>query len=114
MLARQQISRGHQGALPAGFGDMDRGHRRHQGLPGADIALQKPRHRSGQTQIGDDRLDRLTLAVRWRKGQSRERLGDEKPFRRDRRAGFLQTLAAPLGHLHLAGEQFVIGKALER
>ncbi len=80
MLAGEYLRRRHEGGLAAGLDHGGGGDQGHDGLAGADIALQEPQHTLRQSKIVDDVVDGLLLRMRERIGQRLENAGAHLAF----------------------------------
>ena len=112
VLARQDLGRGHQRRLAAGLDGGEHGEERHQGLAGADVALQQAVHPAGLGHVGGDLGDGAGLGGGRRVGER-----GEHPVAQPAVAGGGEALgAAHPGagerERHLVGEQLVVGEAL--
>ena len=56
VLGGEDLGRGEQGGLSAGVDDLGHGAQRHDGLAGADLALQEPVHRLVAVELGGELL----------------------------------------------------------
>jgi hypothetical protein len=113
VLLGQDLGGRHQRALPAGVDGDGSGQRRHHGLAGAHIALQKAVHRHGPGQVARDFLADASLGT----GQSK-RQGGQQAFVQAARMGAQRrgpqavafTLGLQLGEL--LGQQLLGFQAL--
>ena len=109
MLADEDFGRRHQRGLGAGLDGGSHGEQRHDGLAGADIALQQPQHAFGLGEVGADFGEReLLAAVSCRGG----RRGAFRRARRRRSRPYRQAadVRAHQRQRELARQQFVIGE----
>ncbi len=86
---------------------------RHDGLPGADVALQEPLHGSGVTEVATDLGNRVLLLRRQRERQHGAVAGDQLALARERGcAGLLLQGPPALLEAELEREQLLEGQAL--
>jgi hypothetical protein len=110
MLARQDFRRRHEGSLPASLDHRRGGEQCHDGLAGADIALQQAQHALRFREVAVDLFDCARLRRRERVGQSRDDFLRAFPIPRARPPGEAFLTGTHQCERELAGEQFVIGK----
>ncbi|MPN64670.1 hypothetical protein SDC9_212446 [bioreactor metagenome] len=113
MLGGQNLRRCKQRRLATGVDDGQHRPQCHQGLPGPDLALKKALHRSGQGQVGEDRLADLVLA---RREFEREALieGGQQPIGapRSRLGRVPGRIGTSIGHRELSCHRLVEDQAL--
>ena len=114
MVARCWRARISVGAIKAacrpGLVDGRGGEQRHDGLAGADVALQQAQHALRPREIGDDVVDRALLRGRERVGQGLDHAGAQPAFARAAASRLALAMGAQQRERELAGEQLVVGK----
>ena len=96
MLFGQDLGGRHDGNLVAVFHRDDRGQERHDGLAGADVALQQALHRPRALQVSHNLRERLALPFRQLERQHRARtLADAIVDLRDQALAHLRVLVTP-------------------
>jgi hypothetical protein len=100
VLLGERLGRRHQRALPAGLDRTQQRVERHDRLPGADVALEQPRHGRRAGEVGVDLRDRPLLVLRQLERQRRPVAGDELARRRQRRG----DAGLPLGRSSRQGQ----------
>ncbi len=115
MLGGKDFRGSQQRALITGIDHLQHRQHRHDGLTGADLALQKPVHRPGRGQFPGDHVEHLTLAGRQLERQRRGHRGQQTagaPRRGRTRVG--QFTMAALGQRPLQADGLVEGQPLAR
>ena len=110
VLLGEGLRRRHQGALPAGFDSAQERVERDDRLPGADVALQQPRHRRRAGKVGVDLGDRLLLMLRQLEGKRGAVARDEVAGRRERGRHGRLAFGRPTCKRELEDEQLVEGE----
>ena len=109
-----EFGRRHQRRLQAGFHRAQHGQQRHDGLAGADIALQQPQHALRRCHVLFDFGQRLQLRIGQGEGQGGDGLGLQLAGAGDRRGPCRRAGGADQQQRQLVGQQLVIGQPLAR
>ncbi len=111
VLGGEQLGGRHHGGLGAALGDGGHGHEGDDGLAGADVALDQPRHPLGGGEVVADILDGEALALGEGVGQGGGDRGGDLAGEGARDAAGRDELGADDEQRELAGEIFVVGEA---
>jgi len=110
MLAREDLRRRHHRRLPSGLDGTRHGEQAHDGLAGADIALEEAQHALVADHVLADLADGPRLRPRQREGQGLREGLDQAPVTRIGASRLAAHARAHDGEGELGGEELVIGE----